>query len=105
VENPPLIVLPLVALALLSLLGGALNLPGVHTLGTWLGHTLGEEHPPEFSLLVAGISTALALAAIALAWSLYGRRPLAENQPDPLEARLGGLFVALNHKVVGRRVL
>ncbi len=98
VENPPLVVLPLVALAGLSLLGGALNLPGVHTLGTWLGHTLGEEPAPEFSLLVAGISTTLALAALALAWSIYGRRPLGENQPDPLEARLGGLFVALNHK-------
>jgi len=97
-ENPPLVVLPLGALAALSLLGGALNLPGVHTLGTWLGHTLGEEHAPEFSLLVAGISTALALGAIALAWWIYGRRPLAEHQPDPLEARLGGILVALNRK-------
>jgi len=97
-ENPPLVVLPLVALAGLSLLGGALNLPGVHTLGTWLGHTLGEEHAPEFSLFVAGVSTVLALAAIALAWRIYARRPLGENQPDPIEAPLGGLFRALNNK-------
>jgi len=97
-ENPPVVVLPLVALAGLSLLGGALNLPGVHTLGTWLGHTLGEEHAPEFSLLVAGVSTVLALAAIALAWRIYARRPLGENQPDPIEAPLGGLFRALNNK-------
>ena len=97
-ENPPVVVLPLVALAGLSLLGGALNLPGVHTLGTWLGHTLGEEHAPEFSLLVAGVSTVLALAAIALAWRIYARRPLGENQPDPIEAPLGRLFRALNNK-------
>jgi NADH-quinone oxidoreductase subunit L len=97
-ENPPLVVLPLVVLAGLSLLGGALNLPGVHTLGTWLGHTLGEEHAPEFSLFVAGVSTVLALAAIALAWRIYARRPLGENQPDPIEAPLGGLFRALNNK-------
>jgi NADH-quinone oxidoreductase subunit L len=97
-ENPPLIVLPLVALAALSLLGGALNLPGLHTLGHWLEHTLGAEKAPEFSWLVAGVSTALALAAIALAWRIYGQRPLAENQPDPIAAPLGGLFRALNQK-------
>jgi NADH-quinone oxidoreductase subunit L len=97
-ENPPLIVLPLVALAALSLFGGALNLPGLHTLGHWLEHTLGAEKAPEFSWLVAGVSTALALAAITLAWRIYGWRPLAENQPDPIAAPLGGLFRALNQK-------
>ncbi len=50
VENPPIITLPLVALAILSAVGGVLNLPGVHTLEHWLEHTLHGLEPGEFIL-------------------------------------------------------
>jgi NADH-quinone oxidoreductase subunit L len=39
-ENPRVITVPLMILAGLSVLGGALNLPVFHTLGHWLEHTI-----------------------------------------------------------------
>ncbi len=105
VENPPVMTIPLVVLAFLSVVGGALNLPGLHTLSTWLGHTLGEVHPGEFNPLVAIISTVLALAALLLAWYLYGRRyqqmlalPAAKRPDDPLRRLLGPIFTGMEHK-------
>ena len=39
-DNPPIILVPLIILAVLSVLGGALNLPYIHTFEHWLDHTL-----------------------------------------------------------------
>jgi NADH-quinone oxidoreductase subunit L len=102
-ESPAVMTLPLVALALLSLFGGALNLPGVHTFTDWLEHTFESFHlslhPGEFNPSVALLSTALALAAIFLSWLLYGRKPLAHvEQPDPLKRFLGPLFTGMENK-------
>jgi len=97
-ENPPIITLPLVGLAALSIFGGALNLPSIHSLTDWLKHTLAHVHAGEFSLFVAGLSTVLALIAIALAWSVYGRRQLEKDRPDPLRRILGPIFVGMNNK-------
>jgi len=97
-ENPPVMTIPLIGLATLAAIGGGLNLPGLHTLSDWLEHTLGHIHVMDFSLQVAGISTGLAVVAIALAWLLYGRSPLKKGEEDPLRRILGPLFTALNHK-------
>ena len=97
-ESPPVITLPLVALATLAALGGALNLPGVHTLGHWLEHSLGHLEAAHFDWSVALLSTGLALLAIALAWWFYGRRPAAAGAPDPLRRPLGPLYVALENR-------
>jgi len=97
-ENPPAMTVPLMALAALSILGGSMNLPGLHSLTEWLGHTLEHIHPGEFNVLVAILSSALALLAIGLAWLLYGRRTLQEGQVDPLRRILGPIFVALESK-------
>ena len=43
-ENGPVITIPLILLAILAFLGGALNLPGVATLGIWLEHTIPAVH-------------------------------------------------------------
>ncbi len=100
VESPRVITLPLVALAVLSVVGGFINLPGLHSFTDWLGHTLGHElaHATEFNVVVALFSTLLALGAIYLAWTLYGRKPLKEHEADPLKARLGGVFVGMENK-------
>jgi NADH-quinone oxidoreductase subunit L len=99
VESPPLITVPLVILAALSVLGGAINLPGVLTLEKWLEHTLGHGLAPEFSMPVAASASILALSGLFLAWLAYGFRSLGNpGSADPLEQRLGKLFYAMNHK-------
>jgi NADH-quinone oxidoreductase subunit L len=108
-ESPPLVTIPLIILALLSITGGFINLPEmteamhglpfVHAFGNWLEHTLGEAtHAGEFELQVALISTGLALGAIALSWLLYGWKPLKAGAPDPLRRILGPIFVGMNAK-------
>ena len=99
-ESPLVMTVPLMILAALSLLGGALNLPfeGFHNLTHWLGHTLGEVEALDLNWGVAGISTVLALIAIGLSWLLYGRNPLRKGQPDPLKKPLGFLFTGMERK-------
>lgn len=99
-ESPKVMTVPLMVLAVLSVLGGGLNLPfeGFHTLGHWLGHTLGEVEGLPLDLKVAGISTALALAAIFISWLLYGRNPLKAGQPDPLKKPLGPIYTGMENK-------
>jgi NADH-quinone oxidoreductase subunit L len=97
-ESPRVITVPLMVLAVLSVIGGALNLPGSHTLGHWLEYTLHEVETLEFNFGVAGISTVLAVAAIVLSWYIYGRNPLRAGQVDPLKQRLGAFFTGAENK-------
>jgi NADH-quinone oxidoreductase subunit L len=102
-ESPPVMTYPLIALAVLSVVGGAMNLPfgKLHFLAEWLHHSVENAHiaaPGEgFDPTVAGISTVLAVIAILLSWVLYGRAPLKEGEADPLR-KAGPLFTFLNHK-------
>jgi NADH-quinone oxidoreductase subunit L len=96
-ESGAVMLVPLVILAGLSVVGGGLNLPGVHSLTHWLEHTSHLYHSGDFNIVVAAISTVVALAGIALAAAIYYRNPLRAGQPDPLQ-RTGALFVALNRK-------
>ena len=102
VDSPKTMLVPLVLLAALSLLGGALNLPGDfaggHMLANWLAPTLGEAESSEFSILVASVSTVLALIAFALAYLLYRDKPSTAKKPDPLQDYVGDLFVWLRDK-------
>jgi NADH-quinone oxidoreductase subunit L len=97
-ESPRVITIPLMVLAVLSTVGGLLNLPGLHTLTNWLSYTLGELESLDFSVQVAGISTVLAVAAIALSWYIYGRNPIKAGQTDPLKRPLGFLFTGMENK-------
>jgi NADH-quinone oxidoreductase subunit L len=105
-ESPKVMTVPLMVLAGLSVLGGALNLPtlfgvtlpGSHLLTEWLGHTLGEVEGGELNLVVAGISFGLALLAILISWLIYGRNPLKAGQVDPLKKALGPIFIGMESK-------
>jgi NADH-quinone oxidoreductase subunit L len=95
-ESPPTITVPLVILALLSFFGGAINVPGLHPLTTYLSTVLEHAHVTEFNLVIAPLAALLAVAAVVLAWFIYGRRTMAVGDPDPLERGLGPLFTAVN---------
>ena len=95
-ESPKVMLVPLIILAALSVVGGAMNLPKLEWLTQWLEHTI-EIHPGEFNILVAGLSTVVALTGIGLAYWIYGRRPMM-TADDPLEKGLGPIFTFLNGK-------
>ncbi len=97
-ESPKVITIPLMVLAALSVLGGALNLPGVETLSHWLENTVQFIKPIEFQMNVALISTGLALLAILTSWLLYGRKPLKAGEIDPLKKMLGPIFTGMERK-------
>jgi NADH-quinone oxidoreductase subunit L len=101
-ESPPLITVPLILLALLTALGGLLNLPGgfpmAQRMTEWLTHTIEHLHSAEPSLLVAGLASASTLLGLAAAWLLYGRKPLAAGGTDPLRRLLGPVFRFLQNK-------
>jgi NADH-quinone oxidoreductase subunit L len=99
-ESPKVMTVPLMVLAVLSVIGGALNLPfeGYHNLGHWLEYTLEEVEALPFNLQVAAISTVLALTAILISWFIYGRNPLKVGQIDPLKKPLGRVFTGMENK-------
>ena len=86
---------PLLILAVLSVLGGLLNLPeslGGSSLGDvltrWLENTLANVVPGVFNLGIALGSLGLALVGLIVAWWVYGKRqPLGNDLVDPLRRR------------------
>jgi len=98
-ESAPLVTVPLIILAVLSIVGGGLNFPGVMTLEHWLEHTINIPQESAFNLIIATGSLVVALVAILLSWLVYGRTPLADAKSiDPLAKSLGGVFQAMNKK-------
>jgi NADH-quinone oxidoreductase subunit L len=101
-ESPPLITLPLIGLATLSVLGGFINLPGAmpasQQLTAWMAHTIEHLHPVAPSLLVAGLASGFTVVGLGAAWLVYGRRPLAAGGQDPLQRLLGPVFVGMHNK-------
>ncbi len=94
-ENDPVILLPLVILALLAVIGGVLNFPGMHLLEHWLEPGLVKPLIVAFQPLVAGISLAVAVLGILWAWRIYSRVHDAYSPAmmDPLQKTWGKLFV------------
>ena len=98
-ESPWIMLFPLVVLAFLSTVGGALNLPSFsfipkdwqHKLESWLHPVVapGENHITDTSAydakgLLALLAIAIALAGIALAVAVYGKQVVKPFEPKIL---------------------
>ncbi|HEX8985185.1 MAG TPA: NADH-quinone oxidoreductase subunit L [Bryobacteraceae bacterium] len=87
-ESPPVMTLPLVVLALLSLGGGAFQ------VSAWLEPVFPKLELTHNPALVF-ISVGAAIAGVVLAWVMYVWRP---RLPDVVAARLGWLYTLVAHK-------
>jgi NADH-quinone oxidoreductase subunit L len=94
-ESPSVITIPLIVLAVLSIVGGGLNLPGVYTLEHWLEPALEQNLHVSFDWVVAVGSTLLALFGLFFAWVVYSRRQPKVESSDPLALRMKRLFKTL----------
>jgi NADH-quinone oxidoreductase subunit L len=82
-ESPKAMTIPLIVLAVLSVLGGFLGVPEVLGGGHWLHHYLSpvitSEHTPHLEhsteYMLMGVSVALAAIAIVIAVLSYSKRP------------------------------
>jgi NADH-quinone oxidoreductase subunit L len=91
-ESPWLMTVPLVVLAVLSVLGGIINLPfndNTHVLANWLHPVLGETEAhvtvaTGTKVGLAVVAAAVALVGIAVAWALYLRRRTRPTEPAVL---------------------
>ncbi len=94
-ESSPLMIWPLIILAVGSVLGGLINIPGLHPLTSWLEPLLGEEAAP-FHLGLAAVVMLLALLSGWAGFTYYRRaeRRIKAAHRDPLH-RWGGDFYAI----------
>ncbi|HEX2154464.1 MAG TPA: NADH-quinone oxidoreductase subunit L [Acidimicrobiia bacterium] len=82
-ESPRVMTLPLIVLAVLSIVAGFVNTPLRFTLEHFLEPAfegVSLQHPPEgwgMFLLLAGLSTLAGVAGVAAAWLAYNRPPQA----------------------------
>ncbi len=84
-EAPLIMTLPLVFLAILSVIGGFIGIP--HFL-----YPEGEH--PHFNMQVAIISSVLGLLGLGISYVLYAQKPSS----DPLEKKLGPFYQVLKNK-------
>jgi len=105
-ESPPVMTVPLVVLAVLSLSGGIIGLPAFthlpNLLADFLAPTLGAlpmgsegAHSAALEVLLLVISTAVAIAGIAAGWYLYVRQP---QLPERLAQRFSQTYRLLLNK-------
>jgi NADH-quinone oxidoreductase subunit L len=87
-ESPWMMVLPLVVLAFLSTVGGALNLPFSHDterLATWLEPVVGVHESDTAKVPLAIIAIVMGLVGIFVAYLVYSRKKLKAIEPAILE--------------------
>ncbi|HMM27262.1 MAG TPA: NADH-quinone oxidoreductase subunit L [Aggregatilineaceae bacterium] len=110
-ESGWVMTLPLMVLAVLSAVGGFLNVPdgfpllgslfGVHELTSWLEHSVVYAHAGSFNALLATIAVAVALGAMYVGRLVYNERVLPTLRRDPLETdpRTSRAFALANAKL------
>ena len=105
-ESPLVMTIPLMILALLSAVGGAIGLPAVSHLPNLLHHFLSpvlgghltsghEVHAYGLEVFLMLVSTGVALSGIALGYHFYLKRP---ELPEQIRARFAGVYRLLVNK-------
>jgi len=100
-ESSLSMLIPLIVLAVFSVIGGFINLPGnaaiptlgldavlgVHQFGSFLEHSVVNIHAADLQPLIAIVALGLAIGAILMARSIYGlNRGVTADRRDVLEA-------------------
>jgi NADH-quinone oxidoreductase subunit L len=86
-ESPVIMLVPLVGLAVLSIVGGAINLPfgaNAEKLAHWLEPVVGEHHSTTAKLPFALIATVAALIGIAVSVMIYSKHKAEPIEPQVL---------------------
>jgi NADH-quinone oxidoreductase subunit L len=88
-ESPKSMTIPLIILAVLSVVGGAIGIPGSHLLDHFLnpgstGHHVDWTH----EILLMGLATAIAVAAILLAYMVYVKRGTLPAEKEESMSRM-----------------
>lgn len=99
-ESPAVMTLPLQILALLSAVAGAIGIPHMSWLEHWLHPVLAHapalrpevHHDTEWLLM--GVSVAIAIAGIGLAFAIYSNLKVAAN----LRTKFGAVYTVLSNK-------
>jgi NADH-quinone oxidoreductase subunit L len=100
-ETPRTMTVPLMLLAFFALTLGFAGIPE-EIIGegrNWFHHFVGHEFAATpLSVPVMFLSSLLAVGGLFLGWLVYGRKPLAAGQPDPLIKVLGPVHTVLKNK-------
>jgi NADH-quinone oxidoreductase subunit L len=100
-ETPPSMTVPLILLSIFALTLGFAGIPE-EIIGhgrNWFHHFVGHAFPATpLSVPVMLLSSLLAVGGLFLGWLVYGRKPLAKGQPDPLVKALGPVHTVLKNK-------
>ena len=100
-ETPFSMTVPLMLLAFFALTLGFAGIPE-EIIGegrNWFHHFVGHEFAATpLSVPVMLLSSLLAVGGLFLGWLVYGRKPLAAGQPDPLVKVLGPVHTVLKNK-------
>ena len=89
-ENPPVMTVPLMVLAVGSICLGWVGMPFANFFGKFLGEHTGEMEW-ELTRIMWLLSAVASLGGIGLAYLLYGRKQVATFEEDPLQ-RLGIVY-------------
>ncbi len=93
-ESPPVMVWPLILLAVGTVLAGFMNTPFGHFLHDWLHPVFPEEEVLPFNVVLAAVATLLGLGSAWLGWNYYVQKSarLKVNGQDPLYRSLGDVW-------------
>jgi NADH-quinone oxidoreductase subunit L len=96
-ESPAAMWVPLAVLAVFASVIGFWNTPFAPAFGAFVGESGPNAGFDQIAFYSALASLGIALSGFFVAWVLYGFRPVAAGQADPL-ARLGLIWSALSNK-------